>query len=114
MAYKVLQWYLCRMEGWFAADADNISVQSWDEVSSHVDILCLTITSKILFYVYEFLLIQLKPVHFKSCLLSRPRSVTWVVLQEELLQGGHGLMVRGYQPVISSLAEGLDIRLNHR
>jgi len=33
MAYKVLQWYLCRMEGWFAADADNISVQSWDEVS---------------------------------------------------------------------------------
>lgn len=33
MAHKVLQWYLCRMEGWFAADADNISVQSWDEVS---------------------------------------------------------------------------------
>lgn len=64
MAYKVLQWYLCRMEGWFAADADNISVQSWDE--------------------------------------------------EELLQGGHGLMVRGYEPVISSLAEGLDIRLDHR
>lgn len=32
MAYKVLQWYMCRMEGWFAADADNISVQSWDEV----------------------------------------------------------------------------------
>ncbi|KAG0559035.1 hypothetical protein KC19_10G073400 [Ceratodon purpureus] len=64
MAFKVLQWYLCRMEGWFAADADNISVQSWDE--------------------------------------------------EELLQGGHGLMVKGYQPVISSLAEGLDIRLNHR
>jgi polyamine oxidase len=32
MAHKVLQWYLCRMEGWFATDADNISVQSWDEV----------------------------------------------------------------------------------
>lgn len=64
MAYKVLQWYICRMEGWFAADADNISVQSWDE--------------------------------------------------EVLLQGGHGLMVRGYEPVISSLAEGLDIRLNHK
>lgn len=43
MAFKVLQWYLCRMEGWFAADADNISVQSWDEVSSHVDILCTMI-----------------------------------------------------------------------
>jgi polyamine oxidase len=64
MAHKVLQWYLCRMEGWFATDADNISVQSWDE--------------------------------------------------EDLLQGGHGLMVRGYQPVIISLSEGLDIRLNHR
>lgn len=32
MAFKVLQWYICRMEGWFAADADSISVQSWDEV----------------------------------------------------------------------------------
>ncbi|XP_024397673.1 polyamine oxidase 2-like isoform X2 [Physcomitrium patens] len=64
MAFKVLQWYICRMEGWFAADADSISVQSWDE--------------------------------------------------EELLQGGHGLMVKGYKPVLSSLAEGLDIRLNHR
>jgi len=41
--------------------------------------------------------------------------VTWgFVWQEELLQGGHGLMVRGYEPVISSLAEGLDIRLDHR
>jgi polyamine oxidase len=64
MAYKVLQWYLCRLEGWFATDAENISVQSWDE--------------------------------------------------EDLLQGGHGLMVGGYEPVILSLSEGLDIRLNHR
>ncbi|KAJ7516509.1 hypothetical protein O6H91_22G060800 [Diphasiastrum complanatum] len=64
LAHKVLQWYLCRLEGWFAADADNISVQSWDE--------------------------------------------------EELLEGGHGLMVRGYAPVVTSLAEGLDIRLSHR
>ncbi|OAE34520.1 hypothetical protein AXG93_1515s1020 [Marchantia polymorpha subsp. ruderalis] len=64
LRYKVLQWYLCRMEGWFAADADNISVQSWDE--------------------------------------------------EEVLQGGHGLMVRGYGPVIAALSEGLDIRLNTR
>ena len=37
-----------------------------------------------------------------------------VGLQEELLQGGHGLMVRGYEPVIKSLAEGLEIKLNHR
>ncbi|GKV15372.1 hypothetical protein SLEP1_g26165 [Rubroshorea leprosula] len=64
LAQKVLQWYLCRMEGWFAADADTISLKCWD--------------------------------------------------QEELLPGGHGLMVRGYLPVINTLAKGLDIRLNHR
>lgn len=40
--------------------------------------------------------------------------VMGVALQEELLQGGHGLMVRGYEPVIKSLAEGLEIKLNHR
>ncbi|GFS41292.1 hypothetical protein Acr_00g0073570 [Actinidia rufa] len=33
---------------------------------------------------------------------------------EELLPGGHGLMVRGYLPVINTLAKGLDIRLKHR
>lgn len=64
LAHKVLQWYLCRMEGWFAADADTISVKCWDE--------------------------------------------------EDLLPGGHGLMVRGYLPVIHTLAKGLDIRLGHR
>ncbi|KAK4397922.1 Polyamine oxidase 2 [Sesamum angolense] len=61
--HKVLQWYLCRMEGWFAADADTISLKGWD--------------------------------------------------QEELLPGGHGVMVRGYLPVINTLAKGLDIRLGH-
>ncbi|KAK9088417.1 hypothetical protein Scep_027499 [Stephania cephalantha] len=64
LAHKVLQWYLCRMEGWFAADSDTISLKGWD--------------------------------------------------QEELLSGGHGLMVRGYLPVINTLAKGLDIRLGHR
>ncbi|KAK0589349.1 hypothetical protein LWI29_013045 [Acer saccharum] len=64
LSHKVLQWYLCRMEGWFAADADTISLNSWDKA--------------------------------------------------KLLPGGHGLMVRGYLPVINTLAKGLDIRLNHR
>ncbi|KAK7304951.1 hypothetical protein VNO77_42847 [Canavalia gladiata] len=64
LAHKVLQWYLCRMEGWFAADSDAISLKGWD--------------------------------------------------QEVLLPGGHGLMVRGYLPVINTLAKGLDIRLGHR
>ncbi|KAG8364526.1 hypothetical protein BUALT_Bualt18G0006300 [Buddleja alternifolia] len=48
--HKVLQWYLCRMEGWFAADADTISLKGWD--------------------------------------------------QEELLPGGHGLMVRGVTKIV--------------
>ncbi|CAK9324405.1 unnamed protein product [Citrullus colocynthis] len=64
LAHKVLQWYLCRMEGWFSADANTISLKGWD--------------------------------------------------QEELLPGGHGLMVRGYLPVIHTLAKGIDIRLGHR
>ncbi|CAN4094269.1 unnamed protein product [Withania somnifera] len=64
LGHKVLQWYLCRMEGWFAADVDTISLKCWD--------------------------------------------------QEELLPGGHGLMVRGYKSVINTLAKRLDIRLGHR
>ncbi|KVH95831.1 Amine oxidase [Cynara cardunculus var. scolymus] len=31
LPHKVLQWYLCRMEGWFAADADTISLKCWDK-----------------------------------------------------------------------------------
>jgi len=64
LAYQVLQWYMCRMEGWFATDIDSISARNWTE--------------------------------------------------EELLDGGHGLMVRGYSPVIEVLSRGLDIRLKHR
>ncbi|KAF6150598.1 hypothetical protein GIB67_022210 [Kingdonia uniflora] len=41
------------------------------------------------------------------------RHVFFIFL-EELLSGGHGLMVRGYLPVINTLAKGLDIRLSHR
>lgn len=33
LAHEVLQWYICRMEAWFAADADMISLKNWDEVS---------------------------------------------------------------------------------
>ncbi|GMH07085.1 hypothetical protein Nepgr_008925 [Nepenthes gracilis] len=31
LAHKVLQWYLCGMEGWFAADAETISLKCWDK-----------------------------------------------------------------------------------
>ncbi|XP_073156948.1 probable polyamine oxidase 4 [Henckelia pumila] len=64
LAHEVLQWYICRMEAWFAADADMISLKAWD--------------------------------------------------QEEVLSGGHGLMVQGYDPVVKVLSRDIDIRLNHR
>jgi hypothetical protein len=38
LAHEVLQWYLCRMEAWFAADADMISLQTWDQASSVSDL----------------------------------------------------------------------------
>ncbi|GAB4836127.1 hypothetical protein Ancab_001043 [Ancistrocladus abbreviatus] len=31
LAHEVLQWFLCRMEAWFAADADMISLKTWDQ-----------------------------------------------------------------------------------
>ncbi|XP_073107721.1 polyamine oxidase 3 [Elaeis guineensis] len=64
LAGKVFQWFLCRVEGWFAADADNISMKYSNEAI--------------------------------------------------LLPGGHGIMVRGYRPVVNTIARGLDIRLNHQ
>ncbi|KAH7283152.1 hypothetical protein KP509_35G064300 [Ceratopteris richardii] len=64
LCQKVMQWYICRLEGWFAADADNISASFW--------------------------------------------------IEEELLGGGHGLMIKGYAPVVQALAEGLNIHLNCR
>nr|WNT94116.1 hypothetical protein [Paeonia lactiflora] len=64
LAHEVLQWYICRLEAWFAADADMISLKSWD--------------------------------------------------QEQVLSGGHGLMVQGYHPVIKAMAKDIDTRLNHR
>ncbi|CAI9109250.1 OLC1v1009037C1 [Oldenlandia corymbosa var. corymbosa] len=64
LAHKILQWCLSRMEGWFAADANTISLESWHD--------------------------------------------------EELLPGGHCIMVEGYLPVIRKLAKDLDIQLGHR
>ncbi|KAK7317945.1 hypothetical protein RJT34_02590 [Clitoria ternatea] len=33
LAHKVIQWYLCRMKGWFAADSDTFSLKGWDQVA---------------------------------------------------------------------------------
>lgn len=33
LAHEVLQWYICRMEAWFAADANSISLKTWDQAS---------------------------------------------------------------------------------
>ncbi|QCE01119.1 non-specific polyamine oxidase [Vigna unguiculata] len=34
LAHEVLQWYICRMEAWFATDADMISLKTWDQASA--------------------------------------------------------------------------------
>lgn len=34
MAHEVLQWFICRLEAWFAADADTISLKNWDQVTT--------------------------------------------------------------------------------
>ncbi|WMV17990.1 hypothetical protein MTR67_011375 [Solanum verrucosum] len=70
VSHEVLQWYICRMEAWFSADADTISLKTWDQASSN-----------------------------------------WL---EQVLTGGHGLMVQGYHPVIEALSKDIDIHLNHR
>lgn len=36
LRHEVLQWYICRMEAWFAVDADMISLKLWDQVSEWV------------------------------------------------------------------------------
>ncbi|XP_072983947.1 polyamine oxidase 5-like isoform X2 [Typha latifolia] len=36
LAYEVLQWYICRMEAWFAADVDTISLKNWDQLFLNV------------------------------------------------------------------------------
>ncbi|KAK6238494.1 hypothetical protein QUC31_003963 [Theobroma cacao] len=99
IAHKVLQWYLCRMEGWFAADADTISLKSWDQADD---------VGKAYRNIGSFGLVSFQASFVKLC------SKWSSKIQEELLPGGHGLMVRGYLPVINTLAKGLDIRLSHR
>ncbi|PPD88646.1 hypothetical protein GOBAR_DD14431 [Gossypium barbadense] len=68
LAYEVMQWYICRMEAWFAADTDMISLKCWDQAKNE---------------------------------------------KEQVLLGGHGLMVQGYDPIIKELAKDIDVRLNH-
>ncbi|KAL5170767.1 putative polyamine oxidase 4 [Glycine soja] len=36
LAHEVLQWFICRMEAWFAADADMISLKTWDQASANL------------------------------------------------------------------------------
>jgi len=36
LAHEVMQWFICRMEAWFAADADMISLKTWDQASANL------------------------------------------------------------------------------
>ncbi|OMO99217.1 Amine oxidase [Corchorus olitorius] len=90
LAYEVMQWYLCRMEAWFAADADMISLKCWDQ-------------ARVKFF---------KERLFQYCLIKLLGMICDV--QEHVLSGGHGLMLQGYDPVIKALAKDIDVRLSHR
>ncbi|KAH9616383.1 hypothetical protein KSS87_018422 [Heliosperma pusillum] len=95
LAHEVLQWYLCRMEAWFAADADMISVKTWDQ-KTHIQASYSGACGN-----------TADPL--KGC------DVLWLVSGlEQVLSGGHGLMTEGYYPLIDALAKDVDIRLNHR
>ncbi|KAK2999728.1 hypothetical protein RJ639_023095 [Escallonia herrerae] len=103
LAHKVLQWYLCRMEGWFASDADTISLKGWDQAKKSIpwpENLAKPRNYKI------------QEAAARHALRRTPRILS--NKEEELRPGGHGLMIRGYRPVINTLAKGLDIRLSHR
>jgi polyamine oxidase len=89
------------MEGWFATDADAISLQCWDQVGFPPN----PVLTQIAICLAHDLCIQ-------YCFIYDHIMCNGV--QEVLLPGGHGLMVRGYRPVINTLAKGLDIRLGHR
>ncbi|CAI7771959.1 unnamed protein product, partial [Closterium sp. NIES-53] len=51
--------------------------------------------------------------HVSHPIMSLIPSCCMVWVQEDLVEGGHGLMVNGYLPVLDALAAGLDIRFNH-
>lgn len=47
LAGKVLQWYMCRLEGWFATDADTISVKFWNKASYQIEMIANMLSSYI-------------------------------------------------------------------
>ncbi|KAG5622976.1 hypothetical protein H5410_008194 [Solanum commersonii] len=95
LSHEVLQWYICRMEAWFAADADTISLKTWDQASVFsFTVFINSLLGACCSFQYYYLA-QLRP-------------------KEQVLTGGHGLMVQGYNPVIKALSKDMDIRLNHR
>lgn len=58
LAYEVLQWYICRMEAWFAVDADMISLKCWDQVNEifmRILILGYLVDSDLLVVICNFL-----------------------------------------------------------
>ncbi|CAI5950518.1 unnamed protein product [Closterium sp. NIES-65] len=106
---QVLQWYLCRMEGWFATDLKNLSAKCWEEVSRRG--LCggghgLMVKGDL--PVLDALASHLAPcacypILLLTCVLLTPSCC----MQEDLVEGGHGLMVNGYLPVLDALASHL-------
>ncbi|XVE77486.1 hypothetical protein DITRI_Ditri13aG0066500 [Diplodiscus trichospermus] len=93
LANEVMQWYICRMEAWFAADADMISLKTWDQANR-------------LIWISRVAIGQASSYGRRLRLIG--------AVQEHVLSGGHGLMVQGYDTIIKALAKDIDVRLNHR
>lgn len=75
LPHKVLQWYLCRMEGWFAADADAISLKCWDQVIKRN--LVQDVWGSIICIIhFKFLLLKFE-LHDKSFIGSGLKNNAW-------------------------------------
>ncbi|CAL2244505.1 unnamed protein product [Prunus armeniaca] len=106
LAHEVLQWYICRMEAWFAADADVISLKKLGSALEFPTIHAKNV---------DFLNPRLLDLHRIDFTERASRfDVEFLSPMENVLSGGHGLMVQGYDPIIKALAEDIDVRLKHR
>ena len=57
LAHEVLQWYICRMEAWFAFDAIIIPLKTWDQASAIILVEGHKILFRLSFYTCPFFFI---------------------------------------------------------
>ncbi|KHN47921.1 Putative polyamine oxidase 4, partial [Glycine soja] len=57
LVHEVLQWYICRMEAWFAFDAIIIPLKTWDQASAIILVEGHKILFRLSFYTCPFFFI---------------------------------------------------------